>query len=93
MACAYYIYYRIQPAQASACESRIREMLVSLRKTTGIQGRLMKKRGEPDLWMEVYEGIADAAKFEWELADAAGRLEVQEFLLPGSPRHMECFED
>ena len=93
MACAYYIYYRIQPDRASACEPRIREMLLSLRKTTGIQGRLMKKRGEPDLWMEIYEGVADAAKFEWELADAAGRLEVREFLLPGSPRHMECFED
>lgn len=93
MTCAYYIYYRVEPAKTSACEPRIRELLAALRKATGIQGRLMKKRGEPNLWMEIYEGVSDAAKFEWELADAAGRLKVQEFLLPGSPRHLECFED
>ena len=93
MTCAYYIYYRVEPEKASACQLRIRELLAALRKATGIQGRLLKKRGEPNLWMEIYEGISDAAKFEWELADAAGRLKVQEFLLPGSPRHLECFLD
>ena len=93
MTCAYYIYYRVEPAKASVCEPRIRELLAALRKATGIQGRLMKKRGEPNLWMEIYEGVSDAAKFEWELADAAGRLGVQEFLLPGTARYVECFED
>lgn len=93
MTCAYYIYYRVEPAKTSACEPRIRELLAALRTATGIQGRLMKKRGELNLWMEIYEGVSDTAKFEWELADAAGRLKVQEFLLPGSPRQLECFED
>jgi hypothetical protein len=90
---AYYIYYRVQPERAAACEPVIREVLAAVHKATGIAGRLMKKRGEPNLWMEVYEGVADDAKFEWELADAVGRLKVQDFLLPGSSRHFECFEE
>ncbi len=59
---------------------------------TGTAGRLMKKRGEPDLWMEVYENVADDAKFEWELGVAVNQFQVLEFLQPGSGRQIECFE-
>jgi hypothetical protein len=52
----------------------------------------MKKRGESNLWMETYLNVADDAQFEWELAEAAGRLNIPELLLPGTPRHVECFE-
>lgn len=93
MSYSYYIYYRVDPAQVEAAEPRIRQLLDAVTKTTGTAGRLMKKRGEPNLWMEVYENVADEAVFEWELADAATRLKVQEFLLPGMPRHAECFEN
>jgi len=89
---SFYIYYRVDPAKAVACEPRIRELFAAVRKATGIDGRLMRKRGESNLWMEIYLNVTDDAKFEWELADAAGRLNVQEFLLPGTPRHLECFE-
>ena len=93
MALSYYIYYRVQPEKAAACEAAVRAMLASVRAATGATGRLMKKRGEPNLWMEVYEGVTDDAKFEWELADAVGRLKVGDFLQPGSGRHTERFED
>jgi hypothetical protein len=93
MSLSYYIYYRVQPEKAAACERAVREVLSSIRAATGKAGRLMKKRGEANLWMEVYEGVADDAKFEWELADAAGRLKIQDYLLPGSGRHVECFEE
>jgi Domain of unknown function (DUF4936) len=93
MAFSYYIYYRIEPVKAAACEARTRELLNSMKIATGVAGRLLKKRGEPNLWMEIYEGIADDAKFEWELADAAGRLNMQEFLLPGTARYVECFQE
>lgn len=89
---SYYIYYRIDPAQAETAVARIKQLLDAVRNTTGIQGRLMKKRGEPDLWMEVYENVADAAEFEWELAEAVSRLKAAGFLRPGSGRHIECFE-
>jgi hypothetical protein len=92
MPCSYYIYYRVDPAKAAACEPRIRELLAAVHAATGIRGRIMKKRGEPHLWMEIYENVANEAKFEWELAEAVGSLKVQECLLPGTPRYMECFE-
>ena len=93
MALSYYIYYRVQPERAASCKPVIRELMAAVQKATGIAGRLLGKRGEPNLWMEIYEDVVDDAKFEWELADAAGRLKVQEFLLPGSTRYVECFED
>ena len=93
MAYSFYIYYRVQPDKTDACLARTQELFAAVRKATGAQGRLSTKRGEPNLWMEIYEGIADDAKFEWELADAAGRLKVQEFLQPGTTRHIECFEE
>ncbi len=92
MACSFYIYYRIDPATSAQCERRIRELFAEVRKATGVSGELMKKRGESNLWMEVYNNVADDAKFEWELAEAAGRLHISEFLMPGTPRHVECFE-
>jgi hypothetical protein len=93
MALSYYIYYRVQPERAKSCKPVIRELMATLQKATGIAGRLLAKRGEPNLWMEIYENVVDDAKFEWELADAAGRLKVQDFLLPGSSRYVECFQD
>ena len=93
MRCSYYIYYRIDPARVAAGEAGIRELLDAMREATGIRGRLLKKRGEPNLWMEIYENVADEAKFEWELAEAVEHLKIQQFLLPGTPRHIECFQE
>lgn len=87
-----YIYYRIDIARAAECGRRIQELFSTMRKSGGVNGKLMKKRGEPNLWMEVYSNVADDTRFEWDLAEAAGRLNMAEFLLPGSLRHVECFE-
>lgn len=92
MSYSFYIYYRVDPPKAAACEARIRELLAAVRAATGIQGRFMTKRDEPGLWMEVYENVPDEAKFEWELAEIAGRLKIHDFLQPGTTRHVECFE-
>jgi len=64
-----------------------------VKQATGIAGRLLKKRGEPLLWMEIYENVNDEAKFEWELADIADRLKVKDDLVPDTTRHVECFSD
>jgi hypothetical protein len=92
MSYSYYIYYRVDPAQMKAAEPRITQLLDAVKKTTGTAGRLMKKRGEPNLWMEVYENVADDANFESELASAVNQLKVIEFLQPGNGRHIECFK-
>lgn len=88
---AYYIYYRVDPDKSQACEAKVRELLSSLSHSTGINGRLLKKRGEATLWMEVYEPVEDEATFEWELADTANRLGIHQFLQPSTSRHTECF--
>ena len=90
---SYYIYYRVQPEKAAACRPLVRDLIAAVGQATGVSGRLLTKRGEPNLWMEIYENVADEAKFEWELADAAGRLRIQDCLLPGSARYVECFEE
>jgi hypothetical protein len=92
MSFSYYIYYRIDPARAEAAEPRIRQLLDAVKKTTGTAGRLMKKRGEPNLWMEVYENVGEEGSFERELAAAVNQLKATDFLQPGSGRHFECFE-
>jgi len=92
MAFSFYIYYRVDPEKAGACEPVIRQLFDAVRDATGIQGRLLRKHGEPNLWMEVYEGVADEAKFEWELAEIAGRLKIKDYLQEGTTRHHECFQ-
>ena len=90
---SYYVYYRVDPAQAAIAEPRINQLLDAVSKATGITGRLMKKRGEPHLWMEVYENVTFEVKFERELAEAVGKLKAAGFLQAGTGRHVECFEE
>jgi hypothetical protein len=92
VAWSFYIYYRVDPNMAGLCEPRVRELFKLVQKTTGVRGRLMTKRGEANLWMEVYENVPDESKFEFEIADAAGKLRIQDFL-QGGGRHVECFRD
>jgi Domain of unknown function (DUF4936) len=89
---SYYIYYRVDPARADAARERIDRLLDDIRAATGIAGRLLKKRGEPLLWMEVYGDVADEARFERELAAVVTRLDAAGILQPGGGRHIECFE-
>ena len=52
----------------------------------------MTKRGEPMLWMEIYEDISDAGSFERALQAAVHELRIDELLAAGTERHLECFE-
>jgi hypothetical protein len=53
---------------------------------------LMVKRGEPSLWMEIYEDVPDADAFERALATCVDELQLERLLAEGSRRHLECFE-
>jgi len=91
VAYSYYIYYRVDPDQANACELKIKELLAAVKDATGVAGRMLKKRGEPLLWLEIYENVIDAETFELVLVKAAVKARVQTFLQAGSDRHTECF--
>jgi hypothetical protein len=92
MAYSYYVYYRIAPERAENCETRVLQLFSTVKETTGIAGRLLKKRSEPLLWMEVYENVRDDAKFELALEQATLQLQLGECLQEGAGRRVECFE-
>jgi hypothetical protein len=92
MAYSYYIYYRVNPADAAGCEARVLQLITTVKQSTGVSGRLLKKRSDPLLWMEVYESVRDDAKFELELQQATSQLKIADCLQEGSTRRAECFE-
>ena len=93
MAWSYYIYYRVDATQQAAAAAGARKVLDAVHRSTGITGRLLKKRNEALLWMEIYEGVGDGAKFEWALAEAVAGSGIAAALQPGSVRHIECFAE
>ena len=93
MSWSYYIYYRVDPAQADACAAAVQKLLATMRERAGVRGRVLKKRNEPLLWMEIYEPVTDEAKFEWELAEAVAASGINALLQAGSTRHTECFAE
>ncbi len=92
MAYSYYVYYRVDPKHAEACEAAVLALIDAVKETTGIAGRLLKKRAEPMLWMEVYETVRDDTAFESHLAAAAAQVKAGAFLQAGAARRIECFE-
>jgi hypothetical protein len=92
MAYSYYIYYRVNAADAQGCEARVLQLISAVKQSTGVAGRLLKKRSEPLLWMEVYDNVRDDAKFELELEQTASQLKIVDCLQEGSTRRAECFE-
>ena len=52
----------------------------------------MTKCDEPNLWMEVYEQVPAPGDFERELGAGVDALRLDELLVTGSQRHLECFE-
>ncbi len=93
MSWSYYIYYRVDAAHAGAGAVAVQKLLTAVGERTGIQGRVLKKRNEPLLWMEIYEPVADEAKFEWELAEAVAASGLTPLLQTGSTRIIECFAE
>ena len=88
---AYYIYYRVVPGAAVAARDRVRAAQADIATALPVCARLLEKHEEPDLWMEVYEGIDDAGAFERALLAAVERHDLHRLLLPGASRKIECF--
>ena len=85
----FYVWYEIVGDAASA-RAAIDAMMADIARATGVTGRLLVRRDRKTTWMEVYEGVADPAGFEREIADAFVRHNVARFLT-GGVRHVEAF--
>ena len=91
-AVSYFIYYRVALGRESCAREHVERLQASLDRSTGVRGRLLIKRGEPSLWMEVYEAVPDSASFERAMELALSGTEFDSVLADGSQRHVECFE-
>ena len=89
----YYIYYRIAAEQAPHVTIAVQAIQSQIETRHGIRGRLLKKRNEPNLWMEVYENVPENVAFEGALTAAVLQSGIADFLSPDETRHVECFED
>lgn len=89
----YYIYFRIPAERATAITSAIQRMQQTIQAQLGITGRLLKKRNEPQLWMEVYENVPELSGFEDALKLAEEQSGITDLLGPQEQRHIECFKD
>ncbi len=84
----YYVWYRVLRDDRDT-ETAVRAMMARLGCRTRTPGRLLKKRDEPDLWMEVYQDVSATEEFERRLSQAVDEFDVEMFL-DGS-RRTECF--
>ncbi len=85
----YCIWYRVAD-DAGDTETVVRSMMARLACRTGVVGQLMKKRDEPRLWMEVYQGVSEPEAFEARLVQAADEFDVEMFI--ADARRVECFQ-
>lgn len=90
MSRSYYVYYRSTAAPASV-RAAVGAMQSALARATTVQGRLLRRVDDSTTWMEVYEGVDEAERFERELAAAARAARLETLLAPGAVRHVERF--
>jgi hypothetical protein len=88
---SYYIYYRLHPQTLAAAREQVAALLRAVEARCGVPGRVLRKRDEPALWMEIYDGVRDAAGFEVAMLEEVARLGFESLLAPGSARRIERF--
>jgi hypothetical protein len=84
-----YVYYKLPPDVDP--RALVKAMQADLRVRSGVAGRLLRRRDDPATWMEVYEGLDDAAGFETMLDAAVVRHGLMGILGTGGSRHVERF--
>jgi len=90
-AASFYVYYQVEPARLGELRSAVHAMFAALERECGVRGRWLRRRDDPTTYMEVYEAVSDAARFQRLLAQASERHGVNGCLAPGSVRHAEIF--
>jgi hypothetical protein len=79
----YYVYYKIDLQRLAALRTLVHELFTKVEKQTGVRGRWLRRRDDPATYMEIYEGVKDAAAFEALLESEGAKL--------GCARKLECF--
>lgn len=87
----YYIYYRVDPERTLEADAAVKQIQYEMEAHFSVAGRLLKKRGEPLLWMEIYENVPSSAAFETALKLAENKAGILRFVRGDGLRHLECF--
>jgi hypothetical protein len=91
MAISYYIYYRVRPEETERARALVATVQLSLQADTGIRGRLLRRGDDACTWMEIYESVADAVRFEAALDGLIAQSGLAACLAPDARRHVERF--
>ena len=73
----YYVYYKVDPRRLAELRAAVEALFAAVERQCGVRGRWMHRRDDPTTYMEVYEGVADAAAFEALLEREGAGLGVQ----------------
>ena len=92
MSFACYVYYRVSELHATEASIAAQRITELMQERAGVSARLMKKVGEPLLWMEVYEGVRETGEFLSDLRTCAEQVNLEPCLQADSTRHVEIFE-
>lgn len=86
-----YVYYRIDPAHREALSAAVARLFEVIRRESGVEGRWMQRRDDPQTCMEVYGPVAAVAEFTALLEAQVRRLGIDRFLAAGATRSTEIF--
>ena len=67
----------MDPARLAELRSAVERLFALVERECGVRGRWMHRRDDPTTYMEVYEGVKDAARFEAVLARESAGLGLQ----------------
>lgn len=87
----YFLYYRVDPERTLEADAAVRQIQFDLETQFSVSGRLLKKRDEPLLWMEIYEDVSSSTEFEAALSQAEEKSGIQRYIQGDGKRHLECF--
>lgn len=90
-ACSVYVYYRLREGASPIATRAVADLQGRIAERLGIRGRLLVKRGEPLLWMEIYDDVADVDGLLEALSQAAAQAKFEALLQPGTLRMVEVF--
>lgn len=87
----FYVYYKVPEEHSQPVHALVERILRDVRAETGISGTLLRRRDDPQTWMEVYPDIADADGFEKKLAEILARHAFEKAVPAGIRRWTEVF--
>ena len=73
----YYVYYKVDAARLPALRSLVDDLFRKAEAKFGVRGRWMRRRDDAATYMEVYEGVRDAAAFDALLESEGAALGVE----------------